>query len=403
MKRLQSSDGVTIALHELGGSGPPLIICHATGFHGRAYQPLADILGATFTVWALDFRGQGASTPPESGDFAWPAMANDLLVCIDAITSEPILAVGHSLGASAILLAEKARPGTIRGAYLYEPIVFPQALIDARTENPMAGPARNRRAVFPSKRAALERYRSRPPLNELHPASLAAYVEYGFRDTDEGDVELACLPESEARIFEAEDKVTLERLAGLVLPAVVGAGADTGGPSPASLAPGVAAAIEGGRLITYPELGHFGPLQAPDEIALDIVAAFRPRAPFDNPPELRSRYVDPATMHWQPSRFPGIETKVLWSEPETGRSTILFKLAPGAVVPAHEHVDVEQTWVLSGSFEDHEGKALPGHYIWRPAGNRHEARTVDGAVILSMFGAPNRFDDGSGFYTDPRP
>jgi len=119
-----------------------------------------------------------------------------------------------------------------------------------------------------------------------------------------------------------------------------------------------------------------------------------------NPPELRSRYVDPDEMDWQPSDFPGIETKVLWSDPKTGRSTILFKLAAGAVVPAHEHVDVEQTWVLSGSFEDHEGKALAGHYIWRPAGNRHEARSVDGAVILAFFGAPNRFEAGSRFYTD---
>ena len=119
-----------------------------------------------------------------------------------------------------------------------------------------------------------------------------------------------------------------------------------------------------------------------------------------NPPELRSRYVDPDDLDWQPSDFPGIETKVLWSEPETGRSTILFKLAPGAVVPAHTHTDVEQTLVLSGTFEDHEGKALAGHYIWRPAGNRHEARSVDGAVILAVFGAPNRFDAGSRFSTE---
>ncbi len=127
-------------------------------------------------------------------------------------------------------------------------------------------------------------------------------------------------------------------------------------------------------------------------------------AGYPNPPELQSRFVDPGDMEWQPSDFPGIETKVLWADADTGRSTILFKLAPGAVVPAHEHVDVEQTWVLSGTFEDHEGKALAGHYIWRPGGNRHEARSVDGAVILSMFSAPNRFYAGSRFNTaSPRP
>ena len=119
-----------------------------------------------------------------------------------------------------------------------------------------------------------------------------------------------------------------------------------------------------------------------------------------NPPELRSVYVDPDEMEWCVSDFPGIRHKVLWSDPDSGRSTILFKLDPGAVVPQHEHTDVEQTWVISGSFEDAEGKALPGHYIWRPAGNRHEARSVDGAVILGFFLKPNKFDVEARFYTE---
>ena len=122
-----------------------------------------------------------------------------------------------------------------------------------------------------------------------------------------------------------------------------------------------------------------------------------------NPPELSSRYIDPDEMEWSTSDFPGIRHKVLWSDPESGRSTILFNLEPGAVVPAHEHTDVEQTWVISGSFEDAEGRALPGHYIWRPAGNRHEARSVDGAVILGFFLKPNKFDVETRFYTEQGP
>ena len=122
-----------------------------------------------------------------------------------------------------------------------------------------------------------------------------------------------------------------------------------------------------------------------------------------NPPELRSIYIDPDEMEWSTSDFPGIRHKVLWSDPESGRSTILFNLEPGAVVPAHEHTDVEQTWVISGSFEDAEGRALPGHYIWRPAGNRHEARSVDGAVILGFFLKPNKFDVEARLYTEQGP
>ena len=47
---------------------------------------------------------------------------------------------------------------------------------------------------------------------------------------------------------------------------------------------------------------------------------------IENSPELKSIYIDPASMEWQESEFPGIHHKVLWSDPVSGRSTILFKL-----------------------------------------------------------------------------
>ena len=53
-----------------------------------------------------------------------------------------------------------------------------------------------------------------------------------------------------------------------------------------------------------------------------------------NPPALRSHLVTSSKMPWQPTQFAGIEMKILYSDDE-GRSTILFKMAPGAVVPLH--------------------------------------------------------------------
>jgi ChrR Cupin-like domain len=38
----------------------------------------------------------------------------------------------------------------------------------------------------------------------------------------------------------------------------------------------------------------------------------------------------------------------------------------------HEHTALEQTYVIEGSLEDHEGKCGPGQFVWRPAGNQHE-------------------------------
>jgi anti-sigma factor ChrR (cupin superfamily) len=113
-----------------------------------------------------------------------------------------------------------------------------------------------------------------------------------------------------------------------------------------------------------------------------------------------SQFIDIDTLAWQPTPFDGIEMKILYSDPETGMSTILFRMAPGAVVPMHEHTGVEQTYMISGSLEDHEGAATAGNYVWRPGGSRHVARAPHGALFISFFTKPNRFEAGTRFYTE---
>ncbi|MBA2436887.1 MAG: alpha/beta hydrolase, partial [Acidimicrobiia bacterium] len=39
--RVTTTDGVDIAVHDLGGRGRPLVLAHATGLHGLVWQPLA--------------------------------------------------------------------------------------------------------------------------------------------------------------------------------------------------------------------------------------------------------------------------------------------------------------------------------------------------------------------------
>ena len=104
----------------------------------------------------------------------------------------------------------------------------------------------------------------------------------------------------------------------------------------------------------------------------------------DNPPERGAHYIDAPNMPWEKTKFPGIQIKVLYTDGD-GVTTALFKLEPGAVVPLHEHTALEQTYVIEGSLEDHEGKCGPGQFVWRPAGNQHEAVAPNGAVLLGFF------------------
>jgi anti-sigma factor ChrR (cupin superfamily) len=110
---------------------------------------------------------------------------------------------------------------------------------------------------------------------------------------------------------------------------------------------------------------------------------------------LASRYVDVDSLPWKPTPCPGIEMKILLEDKESGLLTALFRWQPGAELALHEHVEVEQTFVLQGSLVDEEGEVTAGNYVWRPKGNRHIARSPSGALVLSMFLKPNIFLDGA--------
>jgi anti-sigma factor ChrR (cupin superfamily) len=110
---------------------------------------------------------------------------------------------------------------------------------------------------------------------------------------------------------------------------------------------------------------------------------------------LASRYVHVDDLPWKPTPCPGIDMKVLVEDKETGLLTALFRWQPGSELSLHEHVEVEQTFVLEGSLVDDEGEVTAGNYVWRPKGNRHIAKSPNGALVLSIFLKPNIFLTGS--------
>ena len=106
---------------------------------------------------------------------------------------------------------------------------------------------------------------------------------------------------------------------------------------------------------------------------------------------LDSRYVETSDLPWKPTLAPGIDMKVLLEDKESGLLTALFRWEPGTELPLHEHVEIEQTYVLEGSIVDEEGEVRAGDYVWRPKGNRHIARSPNGALVISFFLKPNKF------------
>ncbi|QGG94786.1 alpha/beta fold hydrolase [Actinomarinicola tropica] len=283
MHRVRTPDGVDVAVHDLGGTGPVLLFAHATGFHGRVWQPLADRLGDMFHCLAIDFRGHGDTRVPEDHEFDWNRFGRDVLSVVDDLVVEgPVFGVGHSKGGAALLMAEAARPGTFASLWCFEPIVLPTEILEVRSaegSNPLAEGARRRREVFDSREAAYGNYASKPPLASLDPACLRAYVDHGFEDLADGTVRLKCRGVDEAAVYSSSGTHdTFERLDDIACPVTIAAGGDGG--FPATIAPRIADGLPMGRLEEHPELGHFGPLEDPAGIAARIREAFEETSSF---------------------------------------------------------------------------------------------------------------------------
>lgn len=276
---LASTDGVEVAVHDLGGhdGGPVVLLVHATGFNAGAWRPFAAALLPRHRVIAIDVRGHGMATTPEGIDFAWRGISEDVATVLDSgvLPDGPLHGVGHSMGGACLVLAADARPGRFRSLWLFEPVIpppggFPTTGTDAA--NPMSEAAARRRPTFPSLDAAYDNYASKPPLDVFHPDALRGYVEGGFAPLPDGTVTLRCRPQWEAAVFRMTGgNPAWDALPAVDVPVTIAVG-DESDPGPAAFAAAVADRLPAGRLVRYPHLGHFGPLQAPAELAADVTA-----------------------------------------------------------------------------------------------------------------------------------
>lgn len=105
-----------------------------------------------------------------------------------------------------------------------------------------------------------------------------------------------------------------------------------------------------------------------------------------------SRPVAVEDLPWRPTPFPGIDQRILFRDEQRGLMTALVRMQPGSKLPLHEHMDIEQTYVLDGSLADDEGNEITaGDFIWRPQGHRHVAWSPKGALLIGIFLQPNKF------------
>jgi hypothetical protein len=84
----------------------------------------------------------------------------------------------------------------------------------------------------------------------------------------------------------------------------------------------------------------------------------------------------PPAQQWSEPEWeeiaPGVESKVLATDTERHRVSMLVRLAPGASVSPHTHADEEELHLLDGELWIDERKLLPGDYNYRARGQCDE-------------------------------
>lgn len=267
-----STDGVVLSVHDLGGNGRDALFGHATGFPVLAYRPLLDLVAADLRIVAPDLRGAGGSLWPLHDRADWQGFADDLAAAGAAVAlSAKPLGLGHSSGATALLLLEARRPGTFSALWCYEPAYFPpgaDGTLGAVAEEILAhraAGARRRRAEFASREAARARLADSPL--GLDDAALAAYLDAAFVARADGSLALGLSPGREAAIYESAPAAAAALdCAAVTCPVQLVCGSASE-PASRSGAERLAATLPAARLEELAGLSHLAPLADPGAVA----------------------------------------------------------------------------------------------------------------------------------------
>jgi pimeloyl-ACP methyl ester carboxylesterase len=184
-----------------------ILLSHGTAFAAAVWHPVATRLAEEgYTVLAIDRRAHGrtaiASAALDFSDFA-----DDILSFSAALGLSRVHGVGHSAGATDLLLAAGRRPELFATVVAMEPTIMDPDR--SRTVEVGLSPAhrdfldrvRARRAEFPSREEARAHLGVRVPFKTWRADVLDLFIDHGLVETTSG-VQLACRADDEARMLE---------------------------------------------------------------------------------------------------------------------------------------------------------------------------------------------------------
>jgi len=263
--------GLAFRALEWPGAAPGALLLHATSFCADAWRPVWESACASEPrprrAVAVDQRGHGGSDAPAAASaYAWTELAEDAAALAEAIGA-PLVAVGHSSGATALLAAAGLRPAAFAAVVAVEPVLFERGASFAASSE-LAAAARRRRDRFASRDEARARLRARFPYSGFAPEAFEACLDGVLASTPDGVV-LRCPGEREAWCYEGASALDLWPLAARIAAPLLLVLADRSA-VPAELRDRLLDTRPGARVETIAGATHFAALERPAEVGRAI-------------------------------------------------------------------------------------------------------------------------------------
>jgi pimeloyl-ACP methyl ester carboxylesterase len=196
-------------IYEYGGNGTPLHMAVANGFPPQTYAPLLNPLTDRYRAVSLPPRALWTDPPPPESFQSWGDLADDLLAGFDQFSLTDVIALGHSFGGIASMIAAVKQPSRFRGLILLDPTLLPPHLLAglgelraAQGRTPLADGALKRKARFKDIEEAYTYWRGKPLFADWSDEAVRLYAESLTRPEPSGGLELTWPPEWEAHYYD---------------------------------------------------------------------------------------------------------------------------------------------------------------------------------------------------------
>lgn len=195
-------NGVGLNVYEWEGDGEPLVLFHATGFHGRCWDQIVRRLPPDTRVIAVDAPGHGLSDSPNM-PFTWDILSQDMAQLIEQLGLEDMSLVGHSFGGYAATMVAALMPEKFKQVLLLDPVILDPAFLEfVKSMRDMEHPVARRRNQWASVAQMVDAFAKRKPYQSWDRQVLEDYCRHGLQpSTGDAEFELACPPLVEAEIY----------------------------------------------------------------------------------------------------------------------------------------------------------------------------------------------------------